>query len=144
MRMTSQYARGVPLALPRRMGPRKLLVPVDFTPRARLALRWAVDLARSTDGAIDLLHVVSAIGRAHLAVDAWLGRPIEVTRDDEVFRARNALERLVESVPAGSVPLRPRIEAGDPAATIVRVASEESSELIVLCTRGRYGLAELV
>jgi universal stress protein A len=127
-----------------RVGPKRILVPVDFSPRSRVALRWAVDLARATGASIDLLHVTSALGRVQLALDAYLGGPFGMTPADVVGRVREDLSLVAESVPHDGVAVALRLEAGSPAATIVRVATEDAIELIVLCTRGRYGLAELV
>jgi nucleotide-binding universal stress UspA family protein len=126
------------------VGSRRILVPVDFSPRSRVALRWAVDLAHATGASIDLLHVTSALGRVQLALDAYLGRPFDITPADVVGRVREDLSLVAESVPHEGVAVSLRLEAGSPAATIVRVATEEAVDLIVLCTRGRYGLAELV
>jgi nucleotide-binding universal stress UspA family protein len=126
------------------MSPSRILVPVDFSVRSRVALRYAVEAARASAAEVDLLHVVSAIGGAQLALNAWLGRSMKTTSDGEVDRAWTMLDDLATVVPHDGITLRPRIEAGDPAATIVRIATEDEHAQIVICTHGRYGLADLL
>ncbi len=122
----------------------RILVPVDFSVRSRVALRYAVEAARASGAEVDILHVVSAIGGAHLALNAYLGRSMKTTSDSEVRAAWTMLTNLMALVPHDGVTLRPRIEAGDPAATIVRVATEDQHTQIVICSHGRYGLADLL
>ncbi len=126
------------------MSPSRILVPVDFSVRSRVALCYAVDVARASGAEVDVLHIVSAIGGAHLALNAYLGRSMKTTSDGEVRDAWMMLTNLMARVPHDGVTLRPRIEAGDPAATIVRVATEDQHTQIVICTHGRYGLADLL
>jgi nucleotide-binding universal stress UspA family protein len=126
------------------MSTSRILVPVDFSVRSRVALRYAVEAARASGAEVDVLHVVSAMGGAQLALNAYLGRSMKTTSDGEVHRAWSMLTDLMSVVPHDGVTLRPRIEAGDPAATIVRVATEDEHTQIVICTHGRDGLANLL
>jgi nucleotide-binding universal stress UspA family protein len=50
----------------------------------------------------------------------------------------------VDSVDHRGVVLHQRVEEGDPAATIVELATEDADDLIVVATRGRIGAARLL
>jgi nucleotide-binding universal stress UspA family protein len=122
---------------------RSLLVPVDFSLRSRPALEYAFALAEMTGADVDLLHVVPAPGKLHIAADIYLGRTAPEPSGADVLWAREALQQLIESCDRRAVVPRIHVAAGDPAATIVRVAAELPADLIVMGTRSRHGLSEL-
>jgi universal stress protein A len=123
---------------------KRILVPVDFSGRSRAALGFAIGLAREQGAQIDLLHIVPGPSRLTVALDAYSGRPIPHSSDCVLTDARERMQSLVAAIDHQGVTIHPKIEEGDPAATIVRVATEESDDLIVLGTHGRIGLADLV
>jgi nucleotide-binding universal stress UspA family protein len=122
----------------------RMLVPVDFSARSRAALRYAVEMARTTCAEIEVLHVVHPPNALHVAFDAYVGRPLPHASAVEVADAREQMDNLVSSVDHEGVSVHQRVEAGDPAATIARIAAEGAHDLILLGTHGRIGLAELV
>jgi nucleotide-binding universal stress UspA family protein len=115
---------------------RRILVPVDFSLRSPAALSFAVDLARQHAAEIELLHVVPAAGRLSVVFDAWSGRPMPHAPESVVLDAREKLESLLSSVDHRAVTVHQKIDEGDPAATIVRLAAEDGADLIVLGARG--------
>jgi nucleotide-binding universal stress UspA family protein len=119
-----------------------LLVPVDFTPRSRAALRYALELARASEARVELLHVVPAPPRLQLALDAYLGSRLHGVPADVMERAIADMNALVSSV-AAERELGRRIEAGDPAVTIVEIATELDADLIVIGSRVHTGLVEM-
>jgi len=122
---------------------RRILVPVDFSPRSRPILEYAFRLAELTNAAVDVLHVVPGPGKAHSAIDAYLGRPLPHASQEDVEMARASLRDLVAScAPRGIVPTL-IVEPGDPASAIVRVAAQAPADLIVIGTRGHRGIAEV-
>jgi nucleotide-binding universal stress UspA family protein len=123
---------------------RHILVATDFSDRANVALRYAIDLARVVGAEVDLLHVVTPPRRAALVIDAHLGRPMPQVDGEVVEHAERSLRDLIASTPHQGVTLRRLVEPGDPAATTVRMATELPSDLIVIGTHGRIGVSELV
>jgi nucleotide-binding universal stress UspA family protein len=124
---------------------RKILVPVDFSERSTYAFAHALDVARTYGGAeVTLLHTVSAPPAALVAVDAMLGRALPHIAESVLADARDHLDHLAASAAHSDLIVRRRVEAGDPAATVVRLAVEEPFDLIVIATHGRHGVARLV
>jgi nucleotide-binding universal stress UspA family protein len=121
----------------------RALVPTDFSPRSRAALRYALTLA-DRGAELDLLHVLPAPHRLHIAVDAYLGLPFPIVPEVQRDQAECQLETLCSSVPHEGVQLNRLVECGHPAATIVRIAAERKAALIVIATHGRSGIAEAV
>ncbi len=98
---------------------KRILVPVDFSPRSANALEFAVAFGSLQKAEIDVLHV-------------WhsdLATGVTVAKE----RAKNALREFVASLELrGDVTLRRRIDHGDPYLTIQRVAQLAGHDLIVL------------
>lgn len=125
---------------------RRLLVPVDLSPRSAHALAYACELAAATgaDVDVDVLHVISGPGQLRSAVDGYLGRPLPHVSETDLARARIEVRAFVDGVAHHRVAPRILIESGDAAAVIVRTAAEGAADLIVMATRGHRGLSEVL
>ena len=113
-----------------------ILHPTDFSDRSSHALHLAQALARDYQAELVVLHVVPQpiVGYGEGVIPP----------DPEVLvqEGREELDRLLQT-PAAIVARR-RVEHGDPAMTILRVAGEHHAGLIVMGTHGRTGLARLL
>jgi nucleotide-binding universal stress UspA family protein len=99
-------------------GPRRILVPVDFSDASAHALRLAVALGDVFVSTVDALHVW------HTNTET----PVHVARE----RARAELRSFIASLgPSGGATLRRCIDHGDPFLTILRVAQLSSYDLLV-------------
>jgi nucleotide-binding universal stress UspA family protein len=124
----------------------RILVPVDFSDCARSACASAVALAERTRASVDLMHVHD-LGHA-----AWAWAPLDVLAFDngrsllgDAIGASHTLTRWVEELGRqSSVPIRARIEHGDPRHTIIEVARRDRYDLIVMGTHGRTGMSLLL
>jgi nucleotide-binding universal stress UspA family protein len=110
---------------------RRLLVPVDFSDRSRVALRFALELARATGGVVHALHVVPPPSDLKRRAEAVLGLPISRVPDEVIARAEAELRVLLAEV-ADAHAITPRVLPGDEAASVVQVADDERFDLIVL------------
>jgi len=112
-----------------------ILHATDFSDPSAAAFRFACGLARDYKTRLVVLHVVPP-PESHGEVVA--------RRQDHGYH--HDLWRLLDRVrpedPA--VTVERRLEDGQPAATILRVAREEGADLIVLGTQGRRGLGRLL
>jgi nucleotide-binding universal stress UspA family protein len=122
---------------------RRILVPVDFSPRSRRALDYACGLAALTGAAVDVLHVVPPPATTRVALDAYLGRPMPHASSFDLLLARDRLHDLMGACDRSGIVPTLLVEAGDVAATIVRVAVETPDDLVVMGTRGHRGVSEL-
>jgi nucleotide-binding universal stress UspA family protein len=120
---------------------RHILVATDFSTTAERAARFAAELAQQVGARITLLSVYS------LAVLTTPEAVYVPTEDEELARAEADLDRL-QTIAAGIVPagvqFSCKVLAGEPAPTIVRAASEEHADLIVMGTHGRRGVRRLL
>jgi len=104
---------------------RKILVPVDFTPKNERALRQARELAALTSGEITLVHVVETLED-------------EIDADLEGFYGRleaRAEEKMAASLAAlgeGDFSQRSAVVLGHRARAIADYAEHERADVIVL------------
>ena len=112
-----------------------ILHPTDFSPLSDNAFQLACSLARDHGGRVIVLHVAvpPVIGPG--------GGVLPPPGGDW-----EALDRQLQMIQPSDpdVPVEYRLEGGDPAAEILRVARESHCDLIVLGSHGRTGLARLL
>ena len=114
--------------------PKRILVPLDFGPRALPALRYAQEIAHSTGGSLLLLHVIEEA----IVPDVYypLGRSIFL-REPEVRRlSSSGLERLFWQAEGPEVPFDVRVVDGRAASEIARIAAETAADAVLIPTHG--------
>ena len=117
----------------------KLLVVVDLSNDSDDVIVAARDMAADSKATIVALHVVEFIPVEPMGESLLPTMQIEV---ELVKRAREKLAQLTARLGLAGATLR--VEAGNTKAEILRVAEEESADLIVVGSRERHGLAILV
>lgn len=124
--------------------PKRILVPVDFSPCAWTALEDAAAIAKNYNAEIDVLHVwdlpllvqpqevVVGSGLPPSVIEAISGR------------AHQLLERFVGQARSKGIAIRnAQAVAGEPYRTIVETAERGQYDLIVIGTHGRKNLARV-
>jgi nucleotide-binding universal stress UspA family protein len=116
------------------------LHPTDFSERSRYALDLAWVLARDHGARLIILHVVVLPSLLEMRTRVLANEPLPSTY------AREAWDELYKlQPPAGSgVDTVYRVECGDPAKVILRVAGECGADLIVLGSHGLTGFSRLL
>lgn len=114
----------------------KILCAVDFTPQAEAAAQVALDLARRTQGSVELIHVIGSGMDDVLAVAADAPEVAEQVRAD--IRAR--LAALCDRLAAGGVPITAHVRDGEIEPSIVRRADAIGADLIVAGSHRRSAL----
>jgi nucleotide-binding universal stress UspA family protein len=118
---------------------RAILHPTDFSRGSEYAFQLACSLARDHGARLIVVHVTSVPDLAYKGFGAP-GSPLQV--EQYLALARQNLEKLPSLDPR--LPFERRLEEGDPASEIVRVAAETNTDLIVMGTHGQTGLRHLL
>lgn len=110
----------------------RILVPTDFSECADAAMRYGLELARTFDATLHLLHVVED-------PNTWAGAGFPLALVDVLEHFQDeAGKRLIASVPDAD---RSRVVVScpiaSPVAEIVRYANHQAIDLIVMGTHGR-------
>lgn len=123
---------------------RTILLPTDFSGCANYALPYAAAIARATNARIICVHVVEpvvpAVGYTGLADPMPIADISEQLEDS----AERQLPKLAECEECAGLKVEEVIVHGDAAAEIVRVASEQEVDLIVISSHGRTGLGRMI
>lgn len=119
--------------------PKRILVPVDFTPESQVPVAYAVALAQRVDATIVLVHVaVFDPGWTEVLPPDASPATLEEARER---RLGTAAERLRQHGAAlGGVPHESLVVEGDAVEAIVSLAREQACDLIVVGSHGRRGL----
>src|SRR5438067_1112083 len=114
----------------------KILVPIDFSPASKNALKYAVRFAEEFGGQLTLLYVLEPDSMAGLMAIPEASTFIEA----DIVAAGKNLRALIASVRNGKID-RPRwkVRAGAASHEIVTVAKEMDVDLIVIATHGYTG-----
>jgi nucleotide-binding universal stress UspA family protein len=126
---------------------KKLLVPVDGSRGAAVALSTAIGLARQANADVIVVEVAVRVPRwAYAAVSGGgMALPPESAWDEDTrVAAQGDIERLVQRLRRAGLSVQGRVGSGDRAQTIVSVADETDADLIVMSTRALVGPARII
>jgi nucleotide-binding universal stress UspA family protein len=114
---------------------KKILVPTDFSEGACHALRYGTSFAREYGAELLIVHVVESVA-APYASDLFPVPMAEVFQELSAY-AQGELRKLAEQAKAKGVVARTMVVHGKPSLEIMRVAREETIDMIVLGTHGK-------
>ena len=116
----------------------KILAPTDLSELSRVGLEYALELARGWGAEVTVYHVANPVELAN-----YKAHSLEDLLDKHRKSVGQFLnEHFVELLPL--VEVRQKVEIGSPATNILDEAERETSDLIVMSTHGRTGLAHVL
>ena len=113
---------------------KKILVPTDFSANAMNALRYAIELARTFESKITLIHTYEVIKRTDMLVSME-----EVIQKDIDRETRALKKKIPEDLLADIV-----VKKGEAVGIISDLAEYGSFDLIVMGTKGASGLRKVL
>lgn len=116
-----------------------ILHPTDFSANSQAAFPIACALARDYGARLLVLHVFE---RPVISQGGVMTPPPPTTFPEEREAAQLQLMKVL--APKGDVRVEHRFEEGDPVTGILQVVKEIHSDVIVMGTHGRTGLARLL
>lgn len=118
----------------------RILVPTDFSAGSRLAVDYAVQLARRLGASMHLLHVTEDPSIAGMWTEAYVD--LAQLRQERETGARHLMDKLRREI--GPADVTDEIATGPVARVITDTAAERGAGLIVMGTHGRTGLAHVL
>ena len=104
---------------------RRIVVPVDFTPKSARAVRAAARVAASAKATTTLLHVIERVDDGDPAAFQAFYRKLE-------SNARKKLLRLSADLAKKSLPVKTAVVYGNRVSEILRFAGASAADLIVM------------
>ncbi|MBF7731289.1 universal stress protein [Pseudomonas sp. N040] len=117
-----------------------ILIAIDLTEECTPVIERAVEIARSTDARISIVHVIEPMA---MAFGGDVPMDLTLIQQQQFEQARAALEKLAARYPGISEQQR-HLLSGQPRHEIHHLAVEQSCDLIVVGSHGRHGLALLL
>jgi nucleotide-binding universal stress UspA family protein len=114
-----------------------ILVAVENSPSDRTILSHVSGLAELTHAKLLLVHVA----------DGWAARnfdQLQLRESEEMKADREYLDRLQAELAARGFTVETQLAMGDPATELIRVAEQESVDLIAMSTHGHRFLSDLL
>jgi nucleotide-binding universal stress UspA family protein len=120
-----------------------ILVPLDSSELAELALPHASVLARLNRAQLTLLHILRPIDHV---IEGNTPHTIFVDEQQEVLegRALQYLRSISDQLTTDAITVHTVVEVGSPAETIIHYATENQIDLIVMCSHGCSGVRRWV
>ena len=118
---------------------RNILFPTDFTPHARLAMKYAAAFARAGRGRVVLFSVQAGKVPANL-----MTMPAHVFEEEEnqwLLQLRKEVKQLLTDPLFEGLEVEPVIVEGEPAPEIARAVRDYDIDLVTIVTHGRKGLS---
>jgi nucleotide-binding universal stress UspA family protein len=116
---------------------RHIVCPVDFSECSERALELALDLARTNDARLTLVHVAYTPPIVHAAAGEWMYWPVA----DLERTAESALDELCSKAKQRYANVEQIFATGKPWRKILEIALKADADLIVMGTHGRTGVA---
>lgn len=123
---------------------KKILVPLDFSKVSLIGFEVACDIARRTNADITLLHVIEEVTTTSYEISASGTAEEENIEDKLVKQARSHFLKLMEESRHRELRLTPRLCVGNLLHAIQTIGREEKTDLIVMGTKGRTKLEEML
>jgi nucleotide-binding universal stress UspA family protein len=123
------------------MAVKRVLVPVDFSTESHRALAYAREFVKRLRAELLILHVVD---QTYLAgtPELYVANPELAKLLDEQWRSCNAqLQHAAAHLRKEGLRVRSLINRGAPAPVIVDTAKRTATDLIIMATHGRTGVA---
>jgi universal stress protein A len=118
---------------------RRILAAIDLTEDSRAVANRACELARVSNGTLQLLHVVEFVPIEPMSDSLVPGVQID---EQMLARARQQIETLAREL--GLPPEAASVEVGNAKSAILRQARLHNCDLIVIGGRERHGLSILL
>ncbi len=120
----------------------RIVVPVDFSEHARLALGYAVHLADAYGAHLDMLHVVDEVVYPDFypPIMPSGGSITEELRDQSLQRMRDLLSGFTDAAQRADVHVR----AGRAAPEITQFAKKQAADLVVIASHGLTGISHML
>jgi len=116
---------------------KKILVPVDFSPCSRKALKYALALAKEHAAELCLLYVVPP--PSYPVGEFGAIEYGDLVSDMRVSGEKQLIAMAVDDV-GSAAPVDTVVRTGAPASEIVRAAQELGTDIVVISTHGHTGL----
>jgi universal stress protein A len=122
----------------------RILVATDFSLDSDSAIAYALALAKTIPASVHVVHVVdnplaAGVWSSEVYTTELAGLQINLVRD-----AEKQLRSGIRAIDHHGVKITTEVRTGRPAPTIVQCARDRASDLVIIGSHGRTGVARVV
>jgi universal stress protein A len=122
----------------------RILVATDFSLDSDSAIAYALALAKTIPASVHVVHIVdnplaAGVWASEVYTTELAGLQINLVRD-----AEKQLRRGMRALDHHGIKVTTEVRTGRPAPTIVQCARDRGSDLLIVGSHGRTGVAHLV
>jgi nucleotide-binding universal stress UspA family protein len=127
---------------------KKILVPVDFSKPAMMAVEVGSDIARKAGAQLILLHVVEEIVGNSINIEGEAGTGD--TWEDKIFtiklieKAKKQMAKLTEDPKLEGIKIVPELRVGTPYHGMNQIIVDHKVDLVVMGTAGHSDIEEMI
>src|SRR5688572_24782311 len=122
---------------------RRILVPLDASPRAEAILPYVEDLAHRFGSSVIFLQVLEPVYISLLNPDPQIDDMVKDLEEKQELEAATYLNGRCGEFRERKIEARTRTARGPVVATIVEIAAHENADLIAMASHGRTGLSRV-
>jgi nucleotide-binding universal stress UspA family protein len=119
----------------------KIMIATDGSENVKNAVNWGIELAKATGAKVKAVYVLPPVS---VSITTRGERWADSLRNHLKDEGKSATEYVVDTGKKADVEVEPIIIEGNPADGIVRFATENGIDLIVMGTLGRTGISHLL
>ena len=127
---------------------KKMVVALDFSTYSRSVFEYAVNMARSIQSEITILHIINKktidVAKKQFEADQLEFFPVSEYIAGEKRRRTAKFETLVHDCQAEDISIKIQIEDGIPSVEILRFLDKETADYCVIGQKGRSDLPEFL
>jgi len=121
----------------------RILVPTDFSEFSKCAIRYGCEMARRFNAEVTFLHVVEDIHPLVADPGVFVGTAVELVGSLRQS-AEKGLENFIPQEWTDGLTVHRKVVVGVPFLEVVRYAKENQTDLLIVTTHGRTGLAHVL
>ncbi|ADE36162.1 universal stress protein [Methanohalophilus mahii] len=119
----------------------KIMISTDGSENVKNAVDWGIELAKATGAEVKAVYVLPPVS---VSIATRGERWADSLRNHLKDEGKSATEYVVDAGKKADVEVEPIIIEGSPADGIVKFATENEIDLIVMGTLGRTGISHLL
>jgi universal stress protein A len=125
--------------------PKNILAPTDFSEYSAQAFKKALDIAKSHNSRIFLLHIIDGTIQQFVTDYCLDGKIVERVVNESIITSNEKIQKVIVRFPGSKeVKIITDVRRGVPSEEILKTQKEEEIDLIVIASRGRTGLKKLL
>lgn len=119
---------------------KKIMIATDGSSRSRKAAALGIELAKQTGAEVLAIFVVDQISACSLEECITVTTPVYTAKDILVNRGEKAIKLVEDLAKSAGVSITHLIVEGNAAEQIIKTATDQSADLIVMGTLGTSGV----